>query len=249
MATNLRRSPLAVLLGISSCLAPVATPASANEASQLIVVPSESITSPRRISPQVTLIEPTLEDIYPADLSNNIALSGPVTEEVFPEALPLEEVALDGGIADGGAVIVSTDLVALPVEESTLVDEPFGYNTVHGRTTWLPGDDDRFGIVSLEEIAMLQPGAPIGLVAGWGFHFLDGPVRTEMPPRLFDFTVGYQRREWIRPNIGWDFVFRVGAFSDFEGSARDGVRFPSHLVTFWRLTPSLTGLVGIDYLD
>src|SRR5690606_24615662 len=106
-----------------------------------------------------------------------------------------------------------------------------------------------FGIVSLENLATLSVGDPSGMVAGFGVHFLDGPVRTEMPPRLFDFSIGYQRREWLRPNFGWDFLFRVGAFSDFEGSAKDGVRFPGHVVTFLQASPSLTWLLGIDYLD
>src|SRR5690606_32335600 len=55
--------------------------------------------------------------------------------------------------------------------------------------------------------------------------------------------------EWIRPNVGWDVALRIGVFSDFEGSADEGMRFPSHLVTFWRLTPTLTALAGVDYLD
>jgi hypothetical protein len=125
----------------------------------------------------------------------------------------------------------------------------YGYNPTSGRIAWLPGDDDQLGIVSLENFASLGAGCSSGVVAGLGVHFLDGPVRTEMPARLYDFTIGYQRREWIRPDFGWDFVFRVGAFSDFEGSAKEGVRFPSHVVTMLRLSPTLTWLLGIDYLD
>lgn len=126
---------------------------------------------------------------------------------------------------------------------------PIGYNPTISRVAWLPGGDDQLGIVSLENLAALGAQAPSGIVAGFGVHFLDGPVRTEMPARLFDFSVGYQRREWIRPNFGWDFAFRVGAFSDFEGSSKEGVRFPSHLVTMTRQSRSLTWLLGIDYLD
>ncbi len=67
----------------------------------------------------------------------------------------------------------------------------FGYNTTQSSTTWVPGNNDRFGIVSLESFASLGLGEVGGVVTGLGFHFLDGPVRTDMPPRLFDFTIGY----------------------------------------------------------
>jgi hypothetical protein len=155
-----------------------------------------------------------------------------------------EELALD-----------ETSIVELPEVAAALVDpiaappdRPIGYDTLGGATTWLPGDGDRFGWFSLESLAVLQSESS-GLVAGWGFHFLDGPLTVEMPPRLFDFTIGYQRREWIRPDFGWDFVFRVGAFSDFEGSARKGVRFPGHLVALFRDGETTTWALGVDYLD
>lgn len=124
-----------------------------------------------------------------------------------------------------------------------------GYHTERSSTTWLPGHDDQFGWVSLVSGGTLSATEPVGLVGGMNFHFLDGPVQTDMPPRLFDFLLGYQRREWIRPNVGWDFAFRVGAFSDFEGSAKEGIRFPSHLVTYWRVTPTTQAIAGVDYLD
>jgi len=125
----------------------------------------------------------------------------------------------------------------------------FGYNRVRSATTWLPGDDDRFGWFSYESLGETKINDGPALVTGFGFHFLDGPVQTDMPPRLFDFSIGLADRRRIEPNIGYDILFRVGAFSDFEGSARDGVRFPSHAVTFFRLNPSSELVLVIDYLD
>ena len=128
-------------------------------------------------------------------------------------------------------------------------DHILGYNPTGGGLTWIPASGDDFGWFSWEHGASLSGQRTAGFVAGMNFHFLNGPVRAEMPPRLFDFIAGYQRREWIRPHFGWDIALRIGVFSDFEGSADEGMRFPSHLVTFWRLTPTLTVLGGIDYLD
>jgi hypothetical protein len=125
----------------------------------------------------------------------------------------------------------------------------FGYNRVRSATTWLPGDENRFGWFSYESLSSAQIGNWASLVTGFGIHLLDGPVQTDMPPRLFDFSIGVADRRLIQPNIGYDILFRVGAFSDFEGSARDGVRYPSHAVTFLRLNPSSELVLGIDYLD
>jgi hypothetical protein len=168
----------------------------------------------------------------------------------LPVEVPVVEPPLDdAAIEDGPIIQLAPDGPAPVLDESNSTVRTFGYNTTHGSTSWLPASDDDFGWVSLESLGILEMGTPGGIVAGMGFHFLDGPVRTEMPPRLFDFTIGYQRREWIRPNFGWDFLFRVGAFSDFEGSADDGIRFPSHAVTFLRIGPTTTWMLGVDYLD
>jgi len=125
----------------------------------------------------------------------------------------------------------------------------FGYNTLSSAMTWLPRGNDRFGGFSYENFANHRMHDSIGLVSGFGVHFLDGPVRTDMPPRLFDFTIGVQDRRLIRPHIGYDLAVRVGVFSDFEGSAENGVRYPSHAVTFFRMTQNLELLLGVDYLD
>ncbi len=125
----------------------------------------------------------------------------------------------------------------------------FGYNRVRSATTWIPGGDDRFGWFSYESLGGAKIDDLPSLVTGFGIHLLDGPVQTDMPPRLFDFSIGVADRRLIQPNIGYDIVFRVGAFSDFEGSARDGVRYPSHAVTFLRINPSTELVLGIDYLD
>ncbi len=126
----------------------------------------------------------------------------------------------------------------------------FSYNAVASNLTWLPGGDDQFGWFSYESFANMDMGSTTRLVlTGFGVHFLDGPLQTDMPARLFDFTLGAQDRRRIRPNIGYDIAFHVGVFSDFEGSARKGVRFPGHAVTFWRLSPQWEMLVGLDYLD
>jgi hypothetical protein len=182
------------------------------------------------------------------------------------KAAGFEEQA--GGAADDETLTDLEELAARAAEEEGLVylgDGPppaysFGYNRVKSALTWIPGGDDDFGWLSYESFGGAQVNKLPSLVTGFGVHFLDGPVhrtnrpllspiQSDMPARLFDFSIGVKDRRLIRPHIGYDIEFRVGVFSDFEGSAEDGVRYPGHAVTFFRFNRRLEFVLGVDYLD
>ena len=166
-------------------------------------------------------------------------------EPVDGKIVSLGEPALDGSIS--GEAAVEGDIVA-PLRPTTL-DSELGYNTASSGMSWIAGDDDRFGMLSFGSLGTLPAGETSGIVGGLGFHLLDGPVVTDMPPRLFDLAIGYQWRRWISEGVGVDLVLRVGVFTDFEGSARDGVRFPGHAVAMFRTAPTREWLLGVDVLD
>lgn len=160
-------------------------------------------------------------------------LDGPVP----PEPVPL------GDELPAADNLTEADLTALePLA-------PFGYRVRKSQTSWLPGGGDQFGMFSLESLPTLEPDETWGLVTGTSFHFLSGPVRADMPPRLFDFQIGGQIRKSLNDEFRYDINFRVGAFSDFEGSAREGVRYPGHAVGYYRYLPGCEFAVGVDYLD
>jgi hypothetical protein len=113
---------------------------------------------------------------------------------------------------------------------------------------WIIGDGDQFGEFALCENGYQSKGEGSGITIGYGFHFLAGPEQTDMPPRLYDFRIGYQRRAFVG-DFGYDISIAVLAASDFEGSSRDGIRFPSHAVGYWRVNESIDLVFGADYLD
>jgi hypothetical protein len=188
-------------------------------------------------------VQPEAELATPAKSVTIVPLNG--DEEPF---------TIEGGgseLVDGvpmGPLDVETD-GADTIDMAPLLVETLGYNTTIDRIAWLIGDDDSFGVTSLEWLPTLPGDRTRGVVTGFGVHFLDGPVRTDMPPRLFDFALGYQWRQRINPTFAIDAAFRVGAFADFETSARKGVRYPSHVVAYGRLAPAWELALGIDYLD
>ena len=122
-----------------------------------------------------------------------------------------------------------------------------GYNTTQSSTTWLEGSD--FGMFSLESFPTLELGENASIKFGTGIHFLDGPTSPDMPSRLFDFQMAVQTRTVLMTSSMLDLKLGVGAFSDFNGSARKGVRFPGHAVVYRQWTPGFVSVYGAEFLD
>lgn len=229
VATLTAAEPVVLEAPLTESLPPPAPPATAEMELDAPADPSAGGV----VAPGDLALESPRSEILPAPDAASPAI---VNEEYQPEdglIVPLSEQPL-AGVAD--------------LSPPTLGDA-FGYDTATGDTAWLIGHNDHFGVTSLESFATLPQSIAHGLVTGIAFHFLDGPIQTDMPARLFDFSLGYQLRHWIWPNVGLDTVVRVGAFGDFEGSVRNGVRFPGHAVAFFRMTRAYELLFGIDELD
>jgi hypothetical protein len=61
--------------------------------------------------------------------------------------------------------------------------------------------------------------------------------------------LGYQLHKKLSDQFSYDLFTSVGAYSDFEGSARKGIRFPSHAVGMFHVNHSVDFVFGVDYLD
>ena len=150
--------------------------------------------------------------------------------------------------------VVMEDVVELAIDKSKLVGPSLGfgdwlgYNTATSDTTWIAAQDD-LGIFSVQSYPTISIGETSSFDIGMGFHFLSGPTTTDMPPRLFDFEMALRTRRLLASNFMADLKLGVGAFSDFEGSARKGIRFPGHAVGYYELDPWLITVLGVDVLD
>ncbi len=142
--------------------------------------------------------------------------------------------------------IIDTSEVEGPCPD--LLHEFWGYRYSRCTTSWIVGDGDRFGMVSLVNDHFKSRGEDGGLGLGAKIHFLAGPERTDMPPHVFDFSVAWQRRHRAG-NFGYDVAVSVMASSDFEGSSREGIRFPGHAVCYLQVNPAWEIVFGVDYLD
>lgn len=131
-----------------------------------------------------------------------------------------------------------------------LMQEPFStYRQAESSLSWLPAGGQDFGWFSYQNAPYLEQGVITGLTTGLAIHALDGPAVVPLPPRLYDFVLGIQRRDTLSDVVSYDVATSVGVYSDFEDSARDGVRFVSHAVGMLHVNPRMDVVLGVDYLD
>ena len=178
----------------------------------------------------------TLTDMEPPmpALERQSDLPQEITSPAFDEPTPFD-------IAADAAPVVETPI-------TDMLQEFHGYRYHSSGIDWMIGNGNQFGMVSLASNHYQHGGVDSGIGVGMQFHFLAGPVRTDMPPRVFDFSIGYQQRE-VLGDLGYDVAVAVMASSDFEGSSREGIRFPSHAVGFLRVNAITELVFGVDYLD
>jgi hypothetical protein len=233
------------LTGLAAPRAGVAYANDADSASVPLLPPIE--TAPPQAQPVDALdliplpAEPSVELLPPLD---------PMEPALDPDAISAG-VPLDADIAleDGPIVSLTDDPSLVEGDVDAVPANELYYYPSSSSLSWIIGKNDRFGMVNLDSSMSLPSQDMDGIVGGIDFHFLDGPIQTEMPPRLFDLAIGYGRRRWISDNVGYDILARVGIYTDFEGSARKGVRFPGHAVAQIRVTPDRYWLFGIEVLD
>ena len=133
---------------------------------------------------------------------------------------------------------------------SRLMHEPYSvYRSEQSMFAWLPGHGEDFGWFDWQSDPYLRRGNRHGLTGAINVHWLAGPISSPLPPRLYDFTLGYQVRKKLSDQFSYDLYTSIGAYSDFEASARDAIRFPSHAVGMFHVNRSMDFVFGIDYLD
>ena len=127
------------------------------------------------------------------------------------------------------------------------------YRVYESTTTIIPATASDFGWFSLEstpftKMKTIDCDNEFGFVSAMGIHFLRGPTSTPVESRLFDFAGGLQWRKQVNATFSFDVASSIGVYSDFEDSARDGIRLPSHAIGF--LDMGMADLVfGVEYLD
>jgi len=159
---------------------------------------------------------------------------------------PSQEPSPAGETSAKGELVTLDKSAETPVVVSLY--DFLGYRYSTNSLDWIPGGGDDFGMFSIVGDHYIKSGINHDIGIGLGFHSLSGPVQTDMPAWVFDFSIGYQIRHRLGP-LTFDLATAVLAASDFKGNARQGIRFPSHVVGFLTVGPALDLVFGADYLD
>lgn len=123
------------------------------------------------------------------------------------------------------------------------------YRVGESITSYMPGDGEQFGWLDFENTPFLAGSQTSGITLGSGLHLLSGPNSVPLPPRLWDFVLGYQTRGTIQEHVSFDLAYSLGVYSDFEDSAREGVRSLGHAVGVFHKNDRWDWVLGVDYLN
>ncbi len=128
--------------------------------------------------------------------------------------------------------------------------EPYeAYRRHRTAVDWIAGSNEDLGWLSWQSDPYLHKNSSTGLLMAFNLHWLSGPVTPDVSPRLYDAVLGYQHRQSFSHTFSYDVAASVGVFSDFAGSARQGVRFPAHAVGIIHMNYRTDFVFGVDYLD
>ena len=201
------------------------------------------------VSPDASASTPSTTVTASIGLYNGIPRSGITVSENTPSVAPPSSgepiaSAVDDKLLDDAEVI---ELAPSHVMKYTSGMRDFwGYRYNKSSLDWIIGN--QFGMFSMYNDHYQRAGIESGINPGIDINWVNGPTMTEMPPRLYDFSIAYQSRQDFGL-FAYDVAASVMASSDFEGSAREGIRYPAHAVGFLRVNYSTQLVFGVDYLD
>ncbi len=161
--------------------------------------------------------------------------------EDSPVELSTEETV---EILEEACEVIDGEKVCLPPSFTEYMLEPYSrYREDEAYTTYMPGDGDQFGWLTFGSNTWLNRGENAGMEMNFNLHLLSGPEAVALPPRLYDFELGYQSKTALSETFSYDLGLSVGIYSDFEDSAE--MVFGSLLILWgW----SILTRTGIGYL-
>lgn len=207
----------------------------------VVTSPNTSVSTPLS-NPSQDVKQASINDEYQVSSSNEI-----IAVEDSPVDMSLEDAE---ELIEEAVEVIDGDQPCLPPSFKEFMLKPYRhYREDEGYTSYMPGDGDQFGWLTFGSNTWQDSGANSGIEMNFNLHLLSGPEVVALPPRLYDFEIGYQAKDSLSEYFSYDYGLSVGIYSDFEDSARDGVRFPAHLVGMYHPSQELDWVFGVEYLD
>ncbi len=192
---------------------------------------------------QGTFELPTPSQVEPSRQFIDDAYKGLVTDSLstIAEAEPqFESPEIDANYFDNLRLENFYDLAARPYQI---------YRSAEASIDFVSGSRTELEWIDFEWAPYLKREHQNGIVGSIQYHLLSGPQSVHLPPRLHDLMIGYQHRGTLNDRFSFDVASSVGIFSDFQGSIREGVRFPAHAVGILHTSFRSDLVFGVDYVD
>ena len=197
----------------------------------------------------------SLAPLLPAFVSAQQMLPppAPVAEPglvILPEYVPSPEPIPSAELVTPDVAAELPAVVALPC-----VEPQFAHNVRSSlRLTTLPGLGDKLGQDSIEtEMAIITSvnDMPIFTVKpGFGVMFLDGPVQTDLPPRLYNGQVDVATFGKLGSlPIAYELAATPSIYTDGENMGSDAFRMMGRGVLYFYLSERTQLVGGVAYLD
>ncbi len=143
-------------------------------------------------------------------------------------------------------------IVTSPVQTPAAPSDGLGLQTQFlGDVTHVIGSGNSLGITTLTARAVLEtprlPGVSLRPIFGW--HFLNGPRRTDLPGQLYDASIEARMYWPFSERIIGEFALSPGVYSDFNNTSGDALRIVGRAVGYYRWSPDLRLAAGATYLD
>ena len=195
----------------------------------------------------------------PTDMIDQSAPSyATMPEGDFPvERLPPVEADFPGG---GLAAPAVPSVPAVSSADPAPADLPRGtrpgvFQKLLFEASWLPRNgDEGFGFDTLELKTVLGLPCPtreypLLITPGFAVHYLDGPAAVALPPQLYDAYLEFRWLGHVTPRLGYDVAVTPAVDSDFRQHSSQALRVTGHGIAAWTCSPTLTLVLGADYLD
>lgn len=178
--------------------------------------------------------------------------------DIVPAQYPLDNSAYEGEAPTGDQQLGpeqgdgrwKDSSVQRPAPEVSMEDQPWvEWYKITFQAQTLPTGDKGLGVTSLDLKGTLKfarwPFLFVTPRAGW--HFLDGPPTTDLPPRLFDFSL--DTTVYLPLNDRWTVQASVapGIYTDGKAT-RDSFRMSGRGLVFYRWSQQLQLAGGFVYL-
>jgi hypothetical protein len=178
-----------------------------------------------------------------------------------PYYFPVQRLpSLDGppdaaAVATASAPGAGSDGATSPATDLTRGARPGVFQKLLFEGTWLPRTGQNgfaFDTLELKMVLGLPCPTrefPMLITPGFAVHYLDGPAAVALPPQLYDAYVEFRWLGHVTPRLGLDVAVTPGEASDFRQDDSQALRITGHGIAAWTWTPTLTLVLGADYLD